>query len=81
MDLFLVIIKFQYVDLDEFLSENGMPGDGLGSGHLAAGSFCHGAGMAMGPLPPQVTKRERSPSPDCLSPDPINPPLSPADSS
>ncbi|XP_077302550.1 PAR bZIP family member Pdp1 isoform X1 [Arctopsyche grandis] len=70
----------EYVDLDEFLSENGMPGDGLGSGHLAAGSFCHGAGMAMGPLPPQVTKRERSPSPDCLSPDPINPPLSPADS-
>lgn len=61
----------QYVDLDEFLSENGVSMDGLGS---------HGA---LGPLAGShpVPKRERSPSPsDCMSPDTINPP-SPADSS
>ncbi|XP_071054169.1 hepatic leukemia factor isoform X3 [Onthophagus taurus] len=59
----------KYVDLDEFLSENGVSMDGLGS---------HGS---MGPLGSShgVPKRERSPSPDCLSPDTMNPP-SPADS-
>ncbi|XP_019865393.1 hepatic leukemia factor isoform X2 [Aethina tumida] len=61
----------KYVDLDEFLSENGVSMDGLGS---------HGT---LGPLAsshPTVPKRERSPSPsDCMSPDTINPP-SPADS-
>lgn len=61
----------QYVDLDEFLSENGVSMDGLGShGSLGSISSSH-------PLP----KRERSPSPsDCMSPDTINP-SSPADSS
>ncbi|XP_060520966.1 hepatic leukemia factor isoform X2 [Cylas formicarius] len=60
----------KYVDLDEFLSENGVSMDGLGS---------HGAiGPVNGTHP--LPKRERSPSPsDCMSPDTINPP-SPADS-
>ncbi|XP_017786381.1 PREDICTED: hepatic leukemia factor isoform X2 [Nicrophorus vespilloides] len=60
----------KYVDLDEFLSENGVSMDGLGS---------HGS---LGPLGSSHTipKRERSPSPsDCMSPDTMNPP-SPADS-
>ncbi|XP_050312100.1 thyrotroph embryonic factor isoform X4 [Anthonomus grandis grandis] len=60
----------KYVDLDEFLSENGVSMDGLGT---------HGA---LGPLAGAhpVPKRERSPSPsDCMSPDTMNPP-SPADS-
>ncbi|XP_028026841.1 hepatic leukemia factor isoform X8 [Bombyx mandarina] len=66
----------KYVDLDEFLSENGMPGEGLGSTHLGGSAF----GPALG-LQTPITKRERSPSPsDCMSPDTINPPLSPADS-
>ncbi|XP_013138518.1 PREDICTED: hepatic leukemia factor isoform X3 [Papilio polytes] len=70
----------QYVDLDEFLSENGMPGDGLGGGHLGNSTFGPGTGLTLG-LQAPVTKRERSPSPsDCMSPDTINPPLSPADS-
>ncbi|XP_013162156.1 PREDICTED: thyrotroph embryonic factor isoform X4 [Papilio xuthus] len=70
----------QYVDLDEFLSENGMPGDGLGGGHLGGSAFGPGTGLTLG-LQAPVTKRERSPSPsDCMSPDTINPPLSPADS-
>ncbi|XP_013189390.1 hepatic leukemia factor isoform X1 [Amyelois transitella] len=70
----------KYVDLDEFLSENGMPGEALGGAHLGGSAFGAGAGLALG-LPPPVTKRERSPSPsDCMSPDTINPPLSPADS-
>lgn len=59
------------MDLDEFLSENGVSMDGLGS---------HGS---MGPLgnTHAIPKRERSPSPsDCMSPDTMNPP-SPADSS
>lgn len=62
---------FQYVDLDEFLSENGVSMDGLGShGPLGPLGSSHG-----------VPKRERSPSPsDCMSPDTMNPP-SPADSS
>lgn len=73
--------RLQYVDLDEFLSENGMPGEGLGGAHLSSSAFGGGAGLALG-LPAPVTKRERSPSPsDCMSPDTINPPLSPADSS
>lgn len=61
----------QYVDLDEFLSENGVSMDGLGShGTLGTLGSSHG-----------VPKRERSPSPsDCMSPDTMNPP-SPADSS
>lgn len=72
---------FQYVDLDEFLSENGMPGEGLGGAHLGGSAFGPGTGLALG-LQPPVTKRERSPSPsECMSPDTINPPLSPADSS
>ena len=72
---------FQYVDLDEFLSENGMPGEGLGGAHLGGSAFGGSAGLALG-LQAPVTKRERSPSPsDCMSPDTINPPLSPADSS
>lgn len=61
----------KYVDLDEFLSENGMPGEAL------VGPAFGGAAL----LPAPVTKRERSPSPsECMSPDTINPPLSPADS-
>ncbi|XP_037978133.1 hepatic leukemia factor isoform X1 [Plutella xylostella] len=61
----------EYVDLDEFLSENGMPGEAL------VGPAFGGAAL----LPAPVTKRERSPSPsECMSPDTINPPLSPADS-
>ncbi|XP_068632957.1 thyrotroph embryonic factor isoform X6 [Battus philenor] len=70
----------EYVDLDEFLSENGMPGEGLGGAHLGGSAFGPGTGLALG-LQAPVTKRERSPSPsDCMSPDTINPPLSPADS-
>ncbi|XP_061382473.1 hepatic leukemia factor isoform X4 [Danaus plexippus] len=70
----------EYVDLDEFLSENGMPGEGLGGAHLGSSAFGAGAGLGLG-LQAPVTKRERSPSPsDCMSPDTINPPLSPADS-
>lgn len=54
-----------------------MPGEGLGGTHLGGSAF----GPALG-LQAPVTKRERSPSPsDCMSPDTINPPLSPADSS
>ncbi|KAJ8922240.1 hypothetical protein NQ315_004177 [Exocentrus adspersus] len=56
----------KYVDLDEFLSENGVSMDGLGS---------HGS---LGALPTSQTlpKRERSPSPsDCMSPDTMNPPF------
>lgn len=59
------------MDLDEFLSENGVSMDGLGT---------H---SSLGPLGTSQTlpKRERSPSPsDCMSPDTMNPP-SPADSS
>ncbi|CAK1588116.1 unnamed protein product [Parnassius mnemosyne] len=70
----------KYVDLDEFLSENGMPGEGLGGAHLGGSAFGPGTGLALG-LQAPITKRERSPSPsDCMSPDTINPPLSPADS-
>ncbi|XP_011315358.1 thyrotroph embryonic factor isoform X6 [Fopius arisanus] len=82
----------KYVDLDEFLSENGIPVDGVGGGGQGAmqGSQLHKmsnssneatshqgpAGLHLEP----VTKRERSPSPsDCCSPDTLNPP-SPADS-
>ncbi|KAK0177314.1 hypothetical protein PV328_001382 [Microctonus aethiopoides] len=80
-----------YVDLDEFLSENGIPVDGVGgggqgtiqSGQLHKLSNSNEATSHQGPaglhLEP-VTKRERSPSPsDCCSPDTLNPP-SPADS-
>ncbi|XP_018571961.1 thyrotroph embryonic factor isoform X3 [Anoplophora glabripennis] len=60
----------KYVDLDEFLSENGVSMDGLGS-HGSLGNL--GSSQAL-------PKRERSPSPsDCMSPDTMNPP-SPADS-
>ncbi|KAK9722879.1 Basic region leucine zipper [Popillia japonica] len=59
----------KYVDLDEFLSENGVSMDGLGP-HGGIGPLGNSHG---------VPKRERSPSPDCLSPDTMNPP-SPADS-
>ncbi|XP_063987176.1 thyrotroph embryonic factor isoform X9 [Diachasmimorpha longicaudata] len=82
----------KYVDLDEFLSENGIPVDGVGGGGQGTmqGSQLHKmsnssneatshqgpAGLHLEP----VTKRERSPSPsDCCSPDTLNPP-SPADS-
>ncbi|XP_032670383.1 thyrotroph embryonic factor isoform X1 [Odontomachus brunneus] len=79
-----------YVDLDEFLSENGIPVDGVAGGGQGAmqGSQLHkinnteapghqgSAGLHLEP----ITKRERSPSPsECCSPDPLNPP-SPADS-
>lgn len=70
-NLLIYIVCFQYVDLDEFLSENGVSMDGLGT---------H---SSLGPLGTTQTlpKRERSPSPsDCMSPDTMNPP-SPADSS
>lgn len=80
----------QYADLDEFLSENGIPVDGLPSSHLGhstsmgsgttnrTDSLGHGLSLGLG----TVTKRERSPSPsDCMSPDTINNPPSPADSS
>ncbi|XP_020286231.1 thyrotroph embryonic factor isoform X1 [Pseudomyrmex gracilis] len=79
-----------YVDLDEFLSENGIPVDGVaggGQGAMQSGQLhkinnTEAAGH-QGPaglhLEP-VTKRERSPSPsECCSPDTLNPP-SPADS-
>ncbi|CAO1412829.1 unnamed protein product [Diamesa tonsa] len=81
----------QYADLDEFLSENGIPVDGLPSSHLGhstsmgSGSthrsdslgHCNSLSLGLG----TVTKRERSPSPsDCMSPDTINNPPSPADS-
>ncbi|CRL01663.1 CLUMA_CG014885, isoform A [Clunio marinus] len=80
----------QYADLDEFLSENGIPVDGLPSSHLGGhstgigngtvgrnDSLGHGLSLSLG----TVTKRERSPSPsDCMSPDTINNPPSPADS-
>lgn len=78
----------QYADLDEFLSENGIPVDGLPSSHLAhstslngrSDSLGHCAGLSLSGLSQVTTKRERSPSPsDCMSPDTINPP-SPADS-
>ncbi|XP_058463629.1 hepatic leukemia factor isoform X4 [Malaya genurostris] len=77
----------QYADLDEFLSENGIPVDGLPSSHLGHSTSLNGrsdslvqcAGLSLG-LSQVTTKRERSPSPsDCMSPDTINPP-SPADS-
>lgn len=59
------------MDLDEFLSENGVSMDGSTLGGLGSGSS-HGGGLP---------KRERSPSPsDCMSPDTLNPP-SPCDSS
>jgi len=61
----------KYVDLDEFLSENGVSMDGLSTHNGPLGQI--------GSSHP-VTKRERSPSPsDCMSPDTMNPP-SPADS-
>ncbi|XP_036144162.1 thyrotroph embryonic factor isoform X2 [Monomorium pharaonis] len=80
----------KYVDLDEFLSENGIPVDGVAGGGQGPmqGSQLHKinnteaaghqgpAGLHLEP----VTKRERSPSPsECCSPDTLNPP-SPADS-
>ncbi|XP_055611150.1 hepatic leukemia factor isoform X5 [Uranotaenia lowii] len=77
----------QYADLDEFLSENGIPVDGLPSSQLGhstsltgrSDSLGHCAGLSLG-LGQVTTKRERSPSPsDCMSPDTMNPP-SPADS-
>ncbi|XP_044014660.1 thyrotroph embryonic factor-like isoform X2 [Aphidius gifuensis] len=80
----------KYVDLDEFLSENGIPVDGVGGQGPMQSSQLHKinnnsneATSHQGPaslhLEP-VTKRERSPSPsDCCSPDTLNPP-SPADS-
>ncbi|XP_055688548.1 hepatic leukemia factor isoform X7 [Lutzomyia longipalpis] len=77
----------QYVDLDEFLSENNIPVDGLPGGHLGhsnglghrSDSLGHSAGLSLG-LSQVTTKRERSPSPsDCVSPDTMNPP-SPAES-
>lgn len=80
------------MDLDEFLSENGIPVDGVGGGNqgtmqtgqLHKMSNSNEATSHQGPaglhLEP-VTKRERSPSPsECCSPDTLNPP-SPADSS
>ncbi|XP_063702826.1 hepatic leukemia factor-like isoform X7 [Culicoides brevitarsis] len=82
----------QYADLDEFLSENGIPVDSLPGNHLGhstSGSIgghksdslgSHiGTGLSFG-LGQVTTKRERSPSPsDCMSPDTMNP-ASPADS-
>lgn len=85
------ILLLQYVDLDEFLSENGIPVDGVaggGQGTMQSGQLHKmnntetpghqgPAGLHLEP----VTKRERSPSPsECCSPDTMNPP-SPADSS
>lgn len=75
-------LTFQYVDLDEFLSENNIPvdvnniGNGAGIGQRSE-SISQSNGLAGLP-----TKREkRSPSPsECVSPDTMNPP-SPADSS
>lgn len=80
----------QYADLDEFLSENGIPVDGLANSHLGGHSTSVGngttnrndslgTGLSLGIGP--ITKRERSPTPDtCLSPDTMGP-ASPADSS
>ncbi|XP_029670460.1 thyrotroph embryonic factor isoform X3 [Formica exsecta] len=80
----------KYVDLDEFLSENGIPVDGVAGGgqgtmqasqlhkinNTEAAGHQGPAGLHLEP----VTKRERSPSPsECCSPDTLNPP-SPADS-
>lgn len=79
----------QYADLDEFLSENGIPVDGLANSHLGGHSTSVGngttnrndslgTGLSLGIGP--ITKRERSPTPDtCLSPDTMGP-ASPADS-
>uniref|UniRef100_U5EGJ8 Putative sequence-specific dna binding transcription factor n=1 Tax=Corethrella appendiculata TaxID=1370023 RepID=U5EGJ8_9DIPT len=76
----------QYADLDEFLSENGIPVDGLPGSHLGhstslghrSDSLGHCTSLSLGLG--QVAKRERSPSPsDCMSPDTISP-ASPADS-
>ncbi|XP_035784996.1 protein giant-like isoform X3 [Anopheles albimanus] len=79
----------EYADLDEFLSENGIPYDGLPSSHLGnstsltsqrSDSLGHCAGLSLSGLSQVTTKRERSPSPsDCMSPETMNPP-SPADS-
>ncbi|XP_052862043.1 thyrotroph embryonic factor isoform X1 [Anopheles cruzii] len=79
----------QYADLDEFLSENGIPYDGLPSSHLGnstslpsqrSDSLGHCAGLSLSGLSQVTTKRERSPSPsDCMSPETMNP-ASPADS-
>uniref|UniRef100_A0AAG5D2Q9 BZIP domain-containing protein n=1 Tax=Anopheles atroparvus TaxID=41427 RepID=A0AAG5D2Q9_ANOAO len=79
----------EYADLDEFLSENGIPYDGLPSSHLGNStsltgqrpdSIGHCAGLSLSGLSQVTTKRERSPSPsDCMSPETMNPP-SPADS-
>jgi hepatic leukemia factor len=70
------------------LSENGIPVDGIPSSHLGHSTSMgtnnrndnlgHGLSLGLG----TITKRERSPSPsDCMSPDTINNPPSPADSS
>ncbi|XP_035906176.1 thyrotroph embryonic factor isoform X9 [Anopheles stephensi] len=79
----------QYADLDEFLSENGIPYDGLPNSNLGnstsltgqrSDSIGHCAGLSLSGLGQVTTKRERSPSPsDCMSPETMNPP-SPADS-
>ncbi|KAI4493215.1 hypothetical protein M0802_009503 [Mischocyttarus mexicanus] len=92
-DLKDIVYEFleQYVDLDEFLSENGIPVDGVAGGgqgtmqsaqlhkinNTEATSHQGPASLHLEP----VTKRERSPSPSegCCSPDTLNPP-SPADS-
>lgn len=70
------------MDLDEFLSENGVSMDGLGS-HLGSSGSSGGGGGGSGGnslTSHGLPKRERSPSPsDCMSPDTLNPP-SPADS-
>ncbi|KAJ9574861.1 hypothetical protein L9F63_007956, partial [Diploptera punctata] len=83
----------KYVDLDEFLSENGIPVDGLSQTTaqqqqqqqqvIKQGSPAQQPRVA-DPAGPSVlelvTKRERSPTPsEPLSPDTLNPP-SPADS-
>uniref|UniRef100_A0A6M2DR15 Putative basic region leucine zipper transcription factor n=1 Tax=Xenopsylla cheopis TaxID=163159 RepID=A0A6M2DR15_XENCH len=80
----------KYVDLDEFLSENGIPVDGMGHsgglgsmGHLGGLGGSHRSealGHPLSGMPTHLTKIERSPSPsECMSPDTMNP-ASPADS-
>lgn len=77
----------QYVDLDEFLSENGIPVEGqVSNGAVPAGVSPHKPengriSPSSSSQPGMLPKRERSPSPsEPMSPLTINPP-SPADSS
>lgn len=75
-------LSVQYVDLDEFLSENNIPVDvnNLTNG-TAIGHRSESISQSNGLLGLPTKREKRSPSPsECVSPDTMNPP-SPADSS